>query len=214
MATSEFDKKIDRCDSTVKINNGLISRPWSNVQKTAIGAIGVLAAASLFAGVAPAQAATSKTLRDTGTAGCVSGITQYGAYPELAIYDDMTLNSGTSFHITASNAKGYVYDCGPAGHQVSGGSFTLSNSWRVTGIKMSSCTIAGGGGCGVSGGKVASASYKKSGTNTGTTSYSGGGWNVYAGTAGALTQYQHSATYRLSSGNDTSDAASSNVWNF
>jgi len=184
------------------------------MKKMVVGALAVLATGSLFAGALPAQAATSKTLSDTGTGGCVSGITSYGAYPELKIYDDMTLNSAISFHITASNASGYVYDCGPAGHQVSGGKYTLSNSWKVTGVKMSSCTIGGGGGCGISGGKVASASYSKSGSNTGTVNYKGAGWNVYAGTGGALTQFLHSATYRLSQGDDTSDAGSSNVWNF
>jgi hypothetical protein len=185
------------------------------MKKIVTGAIAVLALGSVLVGAGPAQAASSKTLSDTGTGGCVSGITSYGAYPQIKIYDDMTLNSDISFHITASTAKGYVYDCGPAGHQVSGGSFTMTNSWKVTGVKMSSCTLGGSSGCGISGGKVASSSYKKSGSNNGSTvSYSGGGWNVYAGTAGALTQFLHSATFRLTSGNNAADAASSNVWNF
>ncbi|MEU4214237.1 hypothetical protein [Actinoplanes sp. NPDC026623] len=172
-----------------------------------------LVGAALFMGTAPAQAAEHEVqLNDTGTGGCISGITQYGAYPQLKIYDDVIWKNATSLHIDVSNATAKVYDCGPAGHQVSGGNFKLTNNWTASGVKLSSCSISvTDAGCGVSGGKIAKVNYSKSGRNTGSAEYKGGGWNVYASTSGSVEQFVHSASYRLTYGDNASEAGTSNI---
>lgn len=174
-------------------------------------AAAALAAVGVFSGATPASA---KILQDSGNGGCVSGLTQYGSYPQLKIYDDVTFKSATSFHIDASNAAGSVYDCGPAGHQVSGGNYKLVNAWSVSGVKLTTCTISvTDAGCSLGGGTMAKANYSKSGKNTGSTvSYKGGGWNVYASTSGSVETFSHTATYRLTYGDNAADAGTANSY--
>jgi len=167
--------------------------------------------------VAAAVPASATKLVDDGWGGCVkppnNAWTSYGAHSHVRIEDDFTRNNVRSFHINYSKSYGELADCGPAGRRVGGGTVTLDNGWRVNGISITSCTISAGGGCTISGGRVASRDYKIGPmASSGFAQFNGGGWNVYASTSGEIKQYTHDADVKFQYGAYVTTAGSANTY--